>query len=110
LTVTGTSEGTNDGHGHGTWLAGFVMANTYGVARSANTWAVKVLNDSGVGSTSGIIAGINWSINHKNTWKRKTVILMTVIGTSSFIIDSALQSVSCPEIYSRKVLPIMIIS
>ena len=93
--VTGSSVGsTNDGNGHGTWVAGFVMAKIYGVARSGNTWAVKVLDDAGVGTTSGIIAGINWAVTHKITWNRKTIILITFLSTPNPSIDAALTSVS----------------
>ena len=49
-----------DCHGHGTHVAGTVGGSTYGVAKSALLRAVRVLNCSGSGSTSGIIAGIDW--------------------------------------------------
>ena len=49
-----------DCHGHGTHVAGTVAGSTYGVAKSAMPRAVRVLNRSGSGSTSGIIAGIDW--------------------------------------------------
>mmetsp|Transcript_6947 Transcript_6947/g.7278 ORF Transcript_6947/g.7278 Transcript_6947/m.7278 type:complete len:404 (+) Transcript_6947:3621-4832(+) len=51
---------TTDGNGHGTHCAGTVAGQTYGVAKEANLIAVKVLSDSGSGSTSGVIDGINW--------------------------------------------------
>ena len=54
-----------DCHGHGTHVAGTVGSSTYGVAKSAYLRAVRVLNCSGSGSTSGIIAGIDWvRLNH----------------------------------------------
>jgi subtilisin family serine protease len=49
-----------DCHGHGTHVAGTVGGSTYGVAKGALLRAVRVLNCSGSGSTSGIIAGLNW--------------------------------------------------
>jgi len=52
---------TTDGNGHGTHCAGTVAGITYGVAKEANLIAVKVLSDSGSGSTSGVIDGINWA-------------------------------------------------
>ncbi len=52
--------GTDDCNGHGTHVAGTVGGNTYGVAKSATLYAVRVLDCNGSGTTSGVIAGINW--------------------------------------------------
>lgn len=49
-----------DCNGHGTHVAATVAGSTYGVAKNAMPRAVRVLNCSGSGSTSGIIAGIDW--------------------------------------------------
>ena len=56
---------TNDCHGHGTHVAGTVGGSTYGVAKSVRLYAVRVLDCSGSGSTSGVIAGVDWvTANH----------------------------------------------
>lgn len=52
-----------DDMGHGTHVAGTVAGKTFGVAKKANVVAVKVLNFAGGGSTSGIMAGIEWSVD-----------------------------------------------
>ncbi|MFL5311799.1 MAG: S8 family peptidase [Myxococcales bacterium] len=49
-----------DCNGHGTHVAGTVGGATFGVAKGALLRAVRVLDCSGSGSTSGIIAGLNW--------------------------------------------------
>lgn len=54
-----------DGHGHGTHVAGTVAAKddangVVGVAPGARLWAVRVLNNSGSGTTSSIICGVDW--------------------------------------------------
>ncbi|AEO63696.1 757f3bf4-079b-4659-8909-cf4dae84328f [Thermothielavioides terrestris] len=49
-----------DGNGHGTHVAGTIGSNTYGVAKKTKLYAVKVLDSSGSGTTSGVIAGINY--------------------------------------------------
>jgi subtilisin family serine protease len=49
-----------DGNGHGTHVAGTIGSNTYGVAKKTRLYAVKVLNASGSGTTSGVVAGINF--------------------------------------------------
>ncbi|HEX6943763.1 MAG TPA: S8 family peptidase [Gemmatimonadaceae bacterium] len=49
-----------DCNGHGTHVAGTVGGGEYGVARSVSLVAVRVLDCGGSGTTSGVIAGINW--------------------------------------------------
>ena len=49
-----------DCNGHGTHVAGTVGGSTYGVAKGVQLRGVRVLNCSGSGSWSGIIAGMDW--------------------------------------------------
>ncbi len=49
-----------DCNGHGTHVAGTVGSSTYGVAKAVRLRGVRVLNCSGSGSTSGIIAAVDW--------------------------------------------------
>ncbi|CAM1505947.1 Fc.00g115840.m01.CDS01 [Cosmosporella sp. VM-42] len=56
---------TDDGHdgdgaGHGTWTAGLVAARTYGVAKKAKVFALKVFRDDGTADGSGIIAAMDF--------------------------------------------------
>jgi len=63
-----TSGGTAaDCNGHGTHVSGTVAGATYGVAKNANLVAVRVLNCAGSGTTSGVIAGIDWVTANKIT-------------------------------------------
>lgn len=52
-----------DGNGHGTHVAGTIGSNTYGVAKRTTLLGVKVLSDSGSGSISGIISGLNYVVS-----------------------------------------------
>jgi len=73
--------GNADGNGHGTHCAGTVGGTTYGVAKATRLVAVKVLSDSGSGSTAGIVSGINYVSNNANPYK--SVISMSLGGTGT---------------------------
>lgn len=65
------SEDGDDDHYHGTHVAGTIAAidnsiGVVGVAPGARLHAVKVLDSSGSGYTSGIIAGIDWVVQQGN--------------------------------------------
>ncbi|MDA1360498.1 S8 family serine peptidase [Glycomyces luteolus] len=49
-----------DGNGHGTHVAGTIGGTIYGVAKDVTLHGVRVLNNSGSGTTAGVINGINW--------------------------------------------------
>jgi subtilisin len=68
--VDGTNSG-NDDEGHGTHVAGIAAAKdnnegVVGIAPGARLWAVKVLNGTGSGPISTIIAGIDYVTQHAN--------------------------------------------
>ena len=60
----------NDDNGHGTHVAGIIAAQnneigTVGVAHGASIYAVKALDSIGEGTTSSILAGVDWAIKNK---------------------------------------------
>lgn len=69
-----------DENGHGTHVAGIAGGNSasansggysasfYGVAPGANLIGVRVLNASGVGYVSDVVAGIDWCIANKSAY------------------------------------------
>jgi subtilisin family serine protease len=80
-----------DCNGHGTHVSGTVGGSTYGVAKSALLRGVRVLDCNGSGSTSGVIAGVNWvTQNHINP----AVANMSLGGGASSALDSAVNSLS----------------
>ena len=76
----------DDCNGHGTHVAGTIGGTTHGVAKSVNLVAVRVLNCLGIGSNSGVIAGIDWvTANHV----KPAVANMSLGGPASAAIDQA---------------------
>ncbi|CAN5195482.1 hypothetical protein BH24GEM2_BH24GEM2_03700 [soil metagenome] len=60
-----SGESAADCNGHGTHVGGTVGGSIHGVAKAVLLRGVKVLSCSGSGSTSGVIAGIDWvRVNH----------------------------------------------
>ncbi|MCA1590271.1 MAG: S8 family peptidase [Acidobacteria bacterium] len=82
----GDGQNTNDCNGHGTHVAGTVGGSVYGVAKNVRLYAVRVLNCSGSGSNSGVIAGVDWvTANHV----KPAVANMSLGGGASSAIDNA---------------------
>lgn len=81
----------SDDNGHGTHTAGTVAGKEYGVAKLAHIISVKVLDGQGSGSTSGIIEGINWCVDHaKRTGVAgKAVMNMSLGGGRAPALDQA---------------------
>jgi subtilisin family serine protease len=50
----------DDCNGHGTHVSGIVGGSAYGVAKGVELVAVRVLDCTGGGTLSGVIAGIDW--------------------------------------------------
>jgi len=89
-----TGESGTDLNGHGTHCAGTIGGTTYGVAKQVQLRAIKVLSASGSGSNAGVIAGVNYVSNNKNTGRRN-VASMSLGGGASDALDSAVsQSIS----------------
>lgn len=83
-------KGSSDCNGHGTHVAGTVAGATYGVAKEANIYAVRVLTCSGSGTVSGVIAGIDWVTKHHKRG-RPAVANMSLGGGASDALDSAVR-------------------
>ncbi|OAH15876.1 S8 family peptidase [Streptomyces jeddahensis] len=78
-----------DGNGHGTHVASTAAGTTYGVAKKAKIVAVRVLNNSGSGTTAGVVAGIDWvTQNHSGP----SVANMSLGGGANTAIDTAVRN------------------
>ena len=93
--VTGVDEITpggtaDDGNGHGTHTAGTTGGTTYGVAKGVRLIAVRVLDNSGSGSYSQVIAGVDWVTADHTT--RPAVANMSLGGPLSASLDAAVRT------------------
>jgi subtilisin family serine protease len=80
----------DDCNGHGTHVAGTVGGATYGVAKSVSLVAVRVLDCSGSGSWSGVIAGIDWVVGNHQAGN-PAVSNMSLGGGASSSVDDAVR-------------------
>jgi subtilisin family serine protease len=55
-----TFRGCMDAHGHGTHVAGTIGGTVWGVAKNVTLHAVRVLDENGSGTDTGVIAGIDY--------------------------------------------------
>jgi subtilisin family serine protease len=78
-----------DCNGHGTHVAGTVGGATYGVAKGVSLIGVRVLNCNGSGTTSGVIAGVDWVTSHA---VKPAVANMSLGGGASTALDSAVNN------------------
>jgi subtilisin family serine protease len=89
FTAINDSRGSTDCNGHGTHVAGTIGGSTYGVAKSVRLVAVRVLSCSGSGTTSGVIAGVDWvRANHVEP----AVANMSLGGGASSALDTAVNN------------------
>lgn len=78
-----------DCNGHGTHVAGTIGGKTYGVAKRVKIHGVRVLNCSGNGRNSDVIAGVDWvTKNHV----KPAVANMSLGGGVSQALDDAIRA------------------
>jgi subtilisin family serine protease len=81
----------DDCYGHGTHVAGTAAGSTYGVAKAASLVAVRVLGCNGSGSTSGVIAGVDW-VTGNHQAGQAAVANMSLGGGASTALDNAVRN------------------
>ncbi|MFE6849025.1 S8 family serine peptidase [Streptomyces sp. NPDC057686] len=79
----------DDGNGHGTHVAATIAGTSYGAAKKANIVAVRVLDNTGSGTSSGTIAGIDWVTQHA---AKPAVVNMSLAGGANPALDSAVRN------------------
>jgi subtilisin family serine protease len=90
--------GSADCNGHGTHVAGTIAGKTYGVAKKSTLVPVRVLDCSGNGSYSSVIAGLDWiAANHK--LGDAAVVNMSLGGPASSTLDGAVKNLIAKGIH-----------
>ncbi|MFC8585375.1 S8 family peptidase [Streptomyces sp. NPDC057217] len=79
---------SQDGHGHGTHVAGTVAGTSYGVAKKAKVVGVRVLNNQGSGTTAQVVAGIDWVTQNA---VKPAVANMSLGGGVDTVLDEAVR-------------------
>jgi hypothetical protein len=85
-TAVNDGRGTFDCNGHGTHVAGTIGGSRYGVAKQVSLVAVRVLDCTGSGTTSGVVGGVDWVTGHHAT---SAVANMSLGGYPNAVLDDA---------------------
>ncbi len=85
----GDGQNGNDCSGHGTHVAGTIGGSTYGVAKGVRLHAVRVLDCTGKGTTSQLIAGMDWLLSHH---VHPAVVNMSLDGPVSKLVNDAVNA------------------
>ena len=80
-----------DCNGHGTHVCGMIGASTYGVAKQVRLRGLRVLGCGGSGSTSGILAAVDWL---RRDAARPAVADMSLGGGYCSTLNSAVQNLN----------------
>jgi subtilisin family serine protease len=89
-TAVADGNGTDDCHGHGTHVAGSAAGTRYGVAKAVTVVPVRVLDCAGSGTTSGVIAGLDWVAKNRSG---AAVVNLSLGGPASSSLDDAVRRV-----------------
>jgi serine protease AprX len=94
FTVDTSVTGTNDGHGHGTHVAGIILGNSWwsnttalrgkyiGVAPEANLINVKVSDNKGMSYVSDVVMAIDWVVANREVHNIRVMNLSLVASVA----------------------------
>ncbi|KAJ3565687.1 hypothetical protein NP233_g7471 [Leucocoprinus birnbaumii] len=80
-------------------FSGTAAGSQFGVAKSANIVAVKVLSDAGSGAVSDIVSGLNFVASRHSSTGRPSIVSMSLGGSASTALDNAVASLTSAGIH-----------
>ena len=90
-TAINDGNGTSDCNGHGTHVAGTIAAATYGASKAVTVVPVRVLDCTGSGTMSGVIAGVDW-VTSQHTAGAPAAANMSLGGGANSSLDTAMRN------------------
>ncbi len=89
-----TSQRGRDCHGHGTHVSSLAGGDTYGVAKGAQLYSVRVLDCSNAGPWSGVLDGLDYVSRVIAARNRPAVVSMSLSGGYTRSVNDAVQRMS----------------
>ena len=90
--VDGSDKGQTDNDGHGTHVAGIIGGDTTGVAKNVSIVPVRSLDSCGNGTTTMILEGLDWILNHHNIGERAILNLSVGFASQVSSVDNRITS------------------
>ena len=98
FTAVNDGYGTDDCFGHGTGVAGVVAGRSYGVAKGARLYSVRVIDCSGKAAYSALISGIDWVTKNRVL---PAVANVSIAGSASSTVNAAVEnSIAAGVVYA----------
>ena len=81
-----------DSNGHGTAVASLVGGKTYGTARKANLFGVRVLRSGGSAPWSVVLDGLNFIAEMARERSQNLIVLLALSGSHSTAVNDAIET------------------
>ncbi|ODQ61521.1 hypothetical protein WICANDRAFT_27879 [Wickerhamomyces anomalus NRRL Y-366-8] len=89
---TGEGGGQEDSVGHGSYMAGVIGSETYGVAKKSNLFDVKVTDKKGRTKLSAVIGALSLILADSKVTNRPTLVVVPLIMKKNAILNGAIES------------------